>query len=156
VYAAGDVAEVRDFVSGEPVIHAIWPTAVDQGRAAGANMAGKNIPYPGSLGMNVVALFGVTLAEIGRFREAKGDSVEISGSSEGSHYRKVVVDPKGVMVGAMFLGDENGVSEMGVIHHAIKRRESWQGFVARGARPTASYAAMFARVPPALPKSAKA
>ncbi|MGH7857660.1 MAG: NAD(P)/FAD-dependent oxidoreductase, partial [Candidatus Binatia bacterium] len=85
VYAAGDVAEVRDFVSGEPAIHAIWPTAVDQGRAAGANMAGKSIPYPGSLGMNVVGLFGVTLAEIGRFREADGDSVEISGSSQGSH-----------------------------------------------------------------------
>ena len=59
------------------------------------------------------------------------------------------------MVGAMFLGDENGVAEMGVIHHAIKRREPWKEFVARGLRPTASYAAMFARVPAALPKVAK-
>jgi len=75
VYAAGDVAEVRDFVSGEPAVHAIWPTAVDEGRVAGANMAGRVVEYPGSLGMNVVALFGVTLAEVGRFREATGDSV---------------------------------------------------------------------------------
>jgi NAD(P)H-nitrite reductase large subunit len=153
VWAAGDVAEVHDFVSGEPVIHAIWPTAVDQGRIAGANMAGKQIPYAGSLGMNVVELFGVTLAEIGRFHETKGDSLDVSGSANGSHYRKVVIDRNGVMVGAMFLGEGNGVAEMGVIHHAVKRRERWKEFVAHGARPGASYAAMFARVPAeSLPK----
>jgi NADPH-dependent 2,4-dienoyl-CoA reductase/sulfur reductase-like enzyme len=156
VWAAGDVAEVRDFVSGEPVLHAIWPTAVDQGRAAGANMAGRPLAYPGSLGMNVVELFDVTLAELGRFREAKGDSIEVSGSGDGTRYRKVVVDPKGVMVGGMYLGDENGVAEMGVIHHAIKRREVWKDFVADGMRPSASYASMFARVPQALPRLKKA
>jgi nitrite reductase (NADH) large subunit len=155
VYAAGDVAEVRDFVSGEPAVHAIWPTAVDEGRVAGANMAGRVVAYPGSLGMNVVELFDVTLAELGRFREMAGDSVEVSGSHQSSYYRKVVLDSKGVMVGAMFLGDENGVAEMGVIHHAIKRREPWKEFAARGLRPTASYAAMFARVPAAFPKVAK-
>jgi NAD(P)H-nitrite reductase large subunit len=155
VYAAGDVAEVQDFVSGEPAVHAIWPTAVDEGRVAGANMAGRVVQYPGSLGMNVVALFGVTLAEVGRFREIAGDSVEISGSSAGSHYRKVVVDTRGAIVGAMFLGEENGVAEMGVIHHAIRRRESWRQFVAQQGRSTASYAAMVARVPPGLGKTAK-
>jgi nitrite reductase (NADH) large subunit len=155
VYAAGDVAEVRDFVSGEPVVHAIWPTAVDEGRVAGANMAGRVVTYAGSLGMNVVELFGVTLAELGRFREAPGDSLEISGSSQSSRYRKVVLDSKGIVVGAVFLGEENGVAEMGVIHHAIKRRESWKQFVAQGLRSTASYAAMVARVPAALPKMAR-
>lgn len=155
VYAAGDVAEVRDLVSDEPAVHAIWPTAVDEGRIAGANMAGRRMVYPGSLGMNVVALFGVTLAELGRFREAAGDSVEVSGASAGSHYRKVVIDAKGTMVGAMFLGEANGVAEMGVIHHAIKRREPWKQFVAQGLRPTASYGAMFARVAPALPRAAR-
>ncbi len=155
VYAAGDVAEVRDFVSGEPAVHAIWPTAVDEGRVAGANMAGRVVAYPGSLGMNVVELFDITLAELGRFRERAGDSVEVSGSHQSSYYRKVVLDSKGVVVGAMFLGDENGVAEMGVLHHAIKRREPWKQFVAHGQRPAASYAAMFARVPAALPKAAK-
>lgn len=145
VYAAGDIAEVLDFVSGEPVLHAIWPSAVDQGRIAGANMAGRAVPYAGSLGMNVVGLFGVTLAEIGRFRESSGDSVEISGSGGGGRYRKIVVDSSGRLVGAMYLGDENGVAEMGIVHHAIKRRESWKNFV--GQRSVASYATMFSRVP---------
>jgi NADPH-dependent 2,4-dienoyl-CoA reductase/sulfur reductase-like enzyme len=42
VYAAGDCAEGVDFLTGERVVHAIWPTAIDQGRVAGANMAGDN------------------------------------------------------------------------------------------------------------------
>jgi nitrite reductase (NADH) large subunit len=151
VYAAGDVAESADFVSGVPTVHAIWPTAVDQGRIAGANMAGRPVSYPGSLGMNVVGLFGVTLAQVGRFREAAGDATEVSGSGGGQHYRKMVIDPAGTMVGAMYLGDENGVAEMGVIHHAIKRREPWRQFVAYGERRGASYAAMLARPPRPLP-----
>ena len=145
VYAAGDVAEVQDFVSGEPVVHAIWPTAVDQGRAAGVNMAGRVLYYPGSLGMNVVGLFGVTLAELGRFRETPGDSIEVTGGSEGARYRKIVVDGNGTMVGGMYLGEEGGVAEMGIIHHAIKRRETWKDFVSHGG--SASYATLFARAP---------
>jgi len=139
VYAAGDVAEVRDFVSGEPVIHAIWPTAIDQGRIAGANMAGASLPYQGSLGMNVVELFDVTLVEIGRFREGPGDDVKLLGVPDQRGYRKVVVDRDGRMVGAVYLGDENGVAEMGVVHHAVKRRERWREFTP-GSPPRFSYA----------------
>jgi NADPH-dependent 2,4-dienoyl-CoA reductase/sulfur reductase-like enzyme len=139
VWAAGDVAEVPDLLTGEPTIHAIWPTAVDQGRAAGANMAGHRLPYAGSLGMNVVELFGVTLAEIGRFREGPGDDVKLLGLPDAASYRKVVIDGDGRLVGALYLGDENGVAEMGVLHHAIKRRERWRDF-APGRPPRFSYA----------------
>jgi NAD(P)H-nitrite reductase large subunit len=128
IYAAGDVAEVKDFLSEDRVIHAIWPTAVEQGRLAGANMTGKFLMYPGSLGMNVVELFNVTLAEIGRFREAPTDDVHRLGESQGGLYRKVVVDSDGTLVGAMFLGDENGVAEMGVIHGMVRRRARWSEF----------------------------
>jgi NAD(P)H-nitrite reductase large subunit len=127
IYAAGDVAEVNDFLSDAKTIHAIWPTAVDQGRVAGSNMAGKRLAYPGSLGMNVVELFNVTLAELGRFREGPTDDAKLLGGSEGL-YRKLVVDKDGTLVGAMYLGDENGVAEMGVIHGMIKRRAQWREF----------------------------
>ena len=128
IFAAGDVAEAKDFLSDERTIHAIWPTAVDQGRVAGTNMAGKKIAYPGSLGMNVVELFNVTLAELGRFREAPGDDVHLLAKAAGGLYRKVVVDRQGRIVGAMYLGDENGVAEMGVIHGMIKRNAPWREF----------------------------
>jgi nitrite reductase (NADH) large subunit len=144
VYAAGDVAETADYLGGTPVVHAIWPTAVDQGRVAGANMAGATIDYPGSLGMNVVELFDVTLAEVGRFQEAPGDDVKLLGGSVDTSYRKVVVDREGRIVGALYLGDENGVAEMGVIHHAIKRRDRWRAFTP-GAPPRFTYARLVQR-----------
>src|SRR5207244_2390369 len=53
VYAAGDCAEGFDFLTGERCVHAIWPTAIDQGRVAGANMAGDTQTYSGSLSWNV-------------------------------------------------------------------------------------------------------
>jgi NAD(P)H-nitrite reductase large subunit len=140
IYAAGDVAEVKDFLSDERTIHAIWPTAVDQGRVAGACMAGAKITYPGSLGMNVVGLFKVTLAELGRFREGPTDDVKLLGT-QGSLYRKLVVDRDGVIVGGMYLGDENGVAEMGVIHGMIKRRARWRDF-ARHDLPRLTYATL--------------
>ena len=40
VYAAGDVAEGLDFFSGQPGVNAITPSAIQQGKVAGANMAG--------------------------------------------------------------------------------------------------------------------
>lgn len=146
IYAAGDVAETKDFLSDGRSIYAIWPTAVDQGRAAGANMAGAKQAYPGSLGMNVVELFKVTLAQLGRFREGSGDDVKMLSKGEDGFYRKVVVDKNGTMVGAVYLGDENGVAEMGVIHSAIKRREKWRGFQ-EGRPPKFTYASVMHRVP---------
>jgi len=146
IYAAGDVAETKDFLSDDRSIYAIWPTAIDQGRAAGANMAGKRHAYPGSLGMNVVELFNVTLAQLGRFREGAGDDVKMLAKGEDGFYRKVVVDKNGTLVGAVYLGDENGVAEMGVIHSAIRRREKWQGFK-DGRPPKFSYGAVMYNVP---------
>lgn len=128
IYAAGDCAEAKDFLSDERIVPAIWPTAVDQGRVAGAVMAGAPVTYPGSLGMNVVELFNVTLAQVGRFKEAATDDVQHLGDTQGSLYRKVVIGANGDIVGAMYLGDENGVAEMGVIHGMIKRRAKWREF----------------------------
>ena len=49
VYAAGDVAQGRDLITGESAVHAIEPTAQEHGRIVGANMAGKDVSYRGSL-----------------------------------------------------------------------------------------------------------
>lgn len=140
IYAAGDVAEVKDFLSAGRAIHAIWPTAVDQGRVAGACMAGAKLVYPGSLGMNVVKLFKLTLAELGRFREEPADDVKLlSGGRD--LYRKIVVDREGVIVGAVYVGDENSVAEMGVIHGMIRRRTRWRD-LARYHLPRITYATL--------------
>lgn len=140
IYAAGDVAEAPDFLSPDRAIHAIWPAAVDQGRVAGAAMAGARVTYPGSLGMNVVELFGVTLAQVGRFKEDPTDDVELLGAGRASAYRKVVVGRNGQLVGAMYLGEAQGVAEMGVLQGLIKRRAKRQEFAGHG-HPQYTYAA---------------
>jgi len=59
IFAAGDVAEATDIVRKTPWINAIWPEAVSQGRCAGMNMAGRPVRYKGSLGRNVIRIFGL-------------------------------------------------------------------------------------------------
>ena len=49
IFAAGDVAEARDFFTGKPKVSAIIPSAVTQGRIAGANMAGLKTEYEGGI-----------------------------------------------------------------------------------------------------------
>src|SRR5256712_132025 len=44
VYAAGDVAEGRELISGASVVHAIEPPAQEHGRGAGATVAGRQGP----------------------------------------------------------------------------------------------------------------
>ena len=75
VYAAGDVAEGRDRVTGEPAVHAIEPTAMEHGRVVGANMAGRDIAYRGSLLMNIVDVLDLEIASFGAWDDASAESV---------------------------------------------------------------------------------
>jgi NADPH-dependent 2,4-dienoyl-CoA reductase/sulfur reductase-like enzyme len=65
IYAAGDVAQVCDPLTGKPVMDVLWPTARDQGRVAGANMAGVRTVYRKEIPLNVTRLAGLTTTLIG-------------------------------------------------------------------------------------------
>lgn len=56
VYAAGDCAEVRNFITGEPQWSAMGSTANIAGRALARTLTGTPTPYPGVLGTGVVRL----------------------------------------------------------------------------------------------------
>ena len=78
VYAAGDVAQGRDFSTGEWVVHALQPTATEHGRIAALNMAGKIVAYRGSLSMNVLDSVGLISHTFGLWEGlAGGDSTEV-------------------------------------------------------------------------------
>lgn len=78
VYAAGDAAQGKNLITGEMEIHAIEPTAMEQGRVAGANMAGKITRYPGSLPMNILEVGGLSIASLGHWEGTeKGDDVAV-------------------------------------------------------------------------------
>jgi nitrite reductase (NADH) large subunit len=48
VYAAGDVVESVDRLTGERYVHAFFPNAVEQGRVAGLNAVGQSVRYEGA------------------------------------------------------------------------------------------------------------
>jgi len=74
VYAAGDVAEGRDLISGKGDVHAIEPTAQEHGRVVGSNMAGKDVRYRGSLIINIVEVCHLDVASFGAWDDNRADA----------------------------------------------------------------------------------
>ena len=78
IYAAGDVAQGRDFSTGEWMVHALQPTATEHGRVAALNMAGKPVAYRGSLSMNVLDTVGLISHTFGLWQgSATGEVTEV-------------------------------------------------------------------------------
>lgn len=102
VYAAGDVAEGKDLISGQAAIHAIEPTAMEHGRVVGANMAGQPVSYRGSLLMNIVEVFDLEIASFGAW-DATDVEVFSALKAERPAYRKLLWDGDRI-IGAMILG----------------------------------------------------
>ena len=65
VFAAGDVAQAYDPLTGRSVIDSLWAPAREQGWSAGLNMAGKRTSYIKSPPFNVTRLAGLTTTIIG-------------------------------------------------------------------------------------------
>ena len=133
IYAAGDAAEGIDFSTGQPAVHAIQPTAVEHGRVAGANMAGRAVAYAGSLGMNILDVVKLQTASFGLWR---GDGKETTVVENASRpvYRKLVWDEDRI-VGAIFLGPAADVAllnDMGMVKGLLQTRTplgEWKAYV---------------------------
>jgi NADPH-dependent 2,4-dienoyl-CoA reductase/sulfur reductase-like enzyme len=78
IFAAGDVAQGRDFSTGHRMVHAIQPVAADQGRCAAMNMAVHPTAYPGGLAMNVLSTLGLVSCSFGAWDGVDGgDSTQL-------------------------------------------------------------------------------
>lgn len=132
VYAAGDVAEGPDLLGGR-AIHAIQPTAEDHGRIAGANMAGLDVSYQGSLLMNILDVADLHCVSFGLW---KGDGHEITVivSPNRPIYRKLVWEEDQV-VGAIFVGpadDTSMLNDIGMVKGLIQTKvplNQWKGYI---------------------------
>lgn len=65
IFAAGDVAQVYDPLSGRSILDSLWNPARQQGHAAGLNMAGSKTTYIKPPAFNVTRLAGLTTTIIG-------------------------------------------------------------------------------------------
>lgn len=112
VYAAGDVTQVSDRLTGAQRPLALWPNAVHQGRIAALHMAGvPDAPdFVDSFAVNAVDFFDISLLTSGIINPSEGDGCEVHAFVEGDEYAKFVVRD-GALVGYVLLNrpDDAGV-----------------------------------------------
>lgn len=65
VYAGGECAEVKEFVTGSPVISRLGSAARRMARVIGENIAGQDAVYPPTLSPNVVVAGKLTAGSVG-------------------------------------------------------------------------------------------
>lgn len=122
VFAAGDVAQVYDPLTGHSVLDSLWNPAREQGSAAGLNMAGRKTAYLKSAPFNVTRLAGLTTTIIGTV--GRGSDKDMIGIARGDsetwrelpeaivaqngfdvNHMRLLIGEKNV-VGAIVMGDQ--------------------------------------------------
>ncbi|WP_299438807.1 NADH-dependent phenylglyoxylate dehydrogenase subunit epsilon [uncultured Rhodospira sp.] len=119
IWAAGDVTEGPAF-GGGVAVSGILPSAVDQGRIAGMDMAGDRVPpYDGAIPLNTYAAFGRHAVSVGDAL-AEGDDLDVheDGDPETGRYRRLVLRD-GRLVGATVIGE---AIDGGILRQLILRR----------------------------------
>ncbi len=112
VYAAGDVAQGRDFMTGEAHVHAIQITAAAHGRIAAWNMTGNDQAYHGSLNMNVLDTLGLITCSFGSWQGNGGDCARLVDET-GFRYLRLEFDgTSDVVIGAQAVGTTDHVGAL--------------------------------------------
>ncbi len=114
IYAAGDVVEVRDRITGETYVHAIFPNAVEQGRIVAMNILGYEIPYEGAERMNSLKHLGLPVIAVGL---KYGD--EIMQYKYKEHQRTLYIKDNR-LVGFQLVGD---IHPAGILRSMINARK---------------------------------
>ena len=122
IFAAGDVAQVLNPLTGQSSLDSLWFPARDQGFTAGLNMSGIATPYQKKTALNVTRLAGLTttiLGMVGGARDAVPDYVDrgesetwrrasgalsVEADSDTTHLRMLVGEKN--LAGALIMGDQ--------------------------------------------------
>ena len=113
VYAAGDVIEVPDRLTGEPYVHAIFPNAIEQGRVVGLNLVGYERHYEGAERMNSLKHLGLPIMAVGL---KEGD--EILQEKLNDNLRTLYIKDNR-LVGFQLVGD---IHAAGILHTLMIQR----------------------------------
>jgi len=131
IFAAGDVTEGVNLISGRRQVIATWPNACVQGRVAGLNMAGYPIRHEGGMNENIINIFGVTIAFIGLSKHINGNLEELKYCDPPREiYRKILLEDNRI-IGAVLLGK---AEDSGLILNLIQNRidvSKWKERIAR-------------------------
>lgn len=122
LYAAGDVCQGMNRLSGESEWIGTWANACYQGRTAGFNMAGKFTAYTGAVPQHVSPFFSWTYAQIGDVnRTGKDIYTQCQGNPFNGAYR-VLTYENNIPVGVNLF---NKLDHAGDIKKAIVEKLEW-------------------------------
>lgn len=113
IWAAGDVAETTDRLTGERFVHANFPNAIAQGRVAACRMLGYDVSYEGAEAMNSMKHVGLPLIAVG----AASGPEELRWR-QGTLLRRIFLE-RGRIVGFRLVGD---IGAAGVYRSLMLRR----------------------------------
>lgn len=137
IYAAGDVCQPDDLLGEGKRQFPLWPLAVEEGRVAGANMAGVPQVFSGGIRMNALELFGLKVISMGIIETRPGLLVTSQSRQDGAGYRKIIFSGSRLK-GCIMLGDINGA---GVVESLIRsQQEVDENFIQKVVEGTISYA----------------
>lgn len=137
IYAIGDAVEVIDFIGGGKTMIPLAGPANKQGRICADNVAGKKVPFKGSMGTSVAKVFDLTVSATGVNEKAlKRDgkvygkdyyTVLVHPNSHAGYYPgalpmtlKVIFDMSGKVLGAQNVGYDGVEKRIDVIATAIR------------------------------------
>jgi len=125
IFAAGDVAQGRDFSTGEWVVHALQLTATEHGRFAALNMAGQDVPYRGSLSMNVLDTVGLISHTFGQWQGSpEGETTEVVDDANFIYTRLCFQGD--LLVGAITIGHPQHVGAIRGLIQSHRRLGEWK------------------------------
>ncbi len=113
-FAAGDVVESPDRLTGETFVHAIFPNATAQGNIVGLNLAGFEITYEGADRMNSLKHLGLPIIAVGL---KEGD--EVLRSKHNGNLRTLYLK-ENRLVGFQLVGD---IRAAGVLRALLLREQ---------------------------------
>ncbi|GAB4327313.1 MAG: FAD-dependent oxidoreductase [Dehalococcoidia bacterium] len=133
VWAAGDCAEKRHRVSGEPVAIALGTHANKEGRVAGINIGGDYATFPGVVGTAATKVCSLEVARTGLTEaEAAGagflsDAVIVESTTRAGYYpdtapistRLVFEQRSGRLLGAQIVGREGAAKRIDALALAL-------------------------------------
>ncbi|MHB0911978.1 MAG: NAD(P)/FAD-dependent oxidoreductase [Armatimonadota bacterium] len=128
VWAAGDVAEATEFLSGERKLVPVWPNAYMMGRTAGFDMAGQPQVYNGSLSLNAAHFFDFPVLAAGWLEPHEGCTELVHEDP----YRRIILR-ENVPVGMVMAGD--AVDGGGLVLSMIRNRMDATDFLDKLADP---------------------
>ena len=133
IYAAGDVIEIRNAVTGQKALVPLAGPANKQGRTAADNILGREEKYTGTIGTSIMKFFNMTAASTGvnekylKKQDINYKSLFIIKADHAGYYRgasdiyfKILFEPEtGKIFGAQAVGEKGADKKIDIIATAI-------------------------------------